>query len=321
MPVNVPDKLPAIDILKKENIFVMDESRALHQDIRPLKIIILNLMPIKITTETDLLRLLSNSPLQIEIEFMKIKGHKPKNTPMEHMEQFYKNFDELNSRKYDGLIVTGAPVELLSFEDVTYWDELKEIFEWARYNVYSTLFICWAAQAALNHYYGIKKHELPGKLFGVFKHTHPNTHLPILRGFDDIFFIPHSRYTEVRAEDIEKVEGLQIIATSEKAGVAIVQAKTEENFISQGIRNIHATPSTKSTGETWQRKYLSPFLKIITRITTPPRHRLCSGVQQQICCFQTGSTIMYIRRLHIIWMKSVLPILPSPHKSVILGKF
>lgn len=255
MPVNVPDKLPAIDILKKENIFVMDESRALHQDIRPLKIIILNLMPIKITTETDLLRLLSNSPLQIEIEFMKIKGHKPKNTPMEHMEQFYKNFDELNSRKYDGLIVTGAPVELLSFEDVTYWDELKEIFEWARYNVYSTLFICWAAQAALNHYYGIKKHELPGKLFGVFEHTHPNTHLPILRGFDDIFFIPHSRYTEVRAEDIEKVEGLQIIATSEKAGVAIVQAKNG--------RELYLTGHSEYSRNTLDKEYRRDLAKQI----------------------------------------------------------
>lgn len=263
MPVNVPDKLPAIDILKKENIFVMDESRALHQDIRPLKIIILNLMPIKITTETDLLRLLSNSPLQIEIEFMKIKGHKPKNTPMEHMEQFYKNFDELNSRKYDGLIVTGAPVELLSFEDVTYWDELKEIFEWARYNVYSTLFICWAAQAALNHYYGIKKHELPGKLFGVFKHTHPNTHLPILRGFDDIFFIPHSRYTEVRAEDIEKVEGLQIIATSEKAGVAIVQAKNG--------RELYLTGHSEYSRNTLDKEYRRDLAKQIP-ITIPENY-------------------------------------------------
>src|SRR5690554_5962136 len=263
MPVNVPDKLPAIDILKKENIFVMDESRALHQDIRPLKIIILNLMPIKITTETDLLRLLSNSPLQIEIEFMKIKGHKPKNTPMEHMEQFYKNFDELNSRKYDGLIVTGAPVELLSFEDVTYWDELKEIFEWARYNVYSTLFICWAAQAALNHYYGIKKHELPGKLIGVFKHTHPNTHLPILRGFDDIFFIPHSRYTEVRAEDIEKVEGLQIIATSEKAGVAIVQAKNG--------RELYLTGHSEYSRNTLDKEYRRDLAKKIP-ITIPENY-------------------------------------------------
>src|SRR6056297_1424717 len=225
MPVNVPDKLPAIDILLKENIFVMDETRAAQQDIRPLKIIILNLMPLKITTETDLLRLLSNSPLQIEIDFMKIKGHKPKNTPSEHMEQFYRNFDDLKNKKYDGMIITGAPVELLQFEDVNYWDEMKEILNWAQHHVYSTLFICWAAQAGLYHYYGVPKHPLQQKMFGVFEHTHSNSQLPILRGFDDVFFMPHSRHTEIRAEDIEKVDELQIISQSAEAGVAIVKAK------------------------------------------------------------------------------------------------
>ncbi|SHJ93155.1 homoserine O-succinyltransferase [Tangfeifania diversioriginum] len=225
MPVNVPDKLPAIDILKEENIFVMDETRAQHQDIRPLKIIILNLMPLKITTETDLLRLLSNSPLQIEIDFMKIKGHTPKNTPSDHMEQFYQNFDELNNKKYDGMIITGAPVELLPFEEVKYWGEMQQILDWAQHHVTSTLFICWAAQAGLYHYYGVPKYQLPQKMFGVFKHTHFNSQLPILRGFDDVFFMPHSRHTEIRAEDIEKVDELQIIAQSEQAGVAIVKAK------------------------------------------------------------------------------------------------
>ncbi|MFW5773872.1 MAG: homoserine O-acetyltransferase MetA [Tangfeifania sp.] len=225
MPVNVPDKLPAIDILLKENIFVMDETRAAHQDIRPLKIIVLNLMPLKITTETDLLRLLSNSPLQIEIDFMKIKGHKPKNTPSEHMKQFYRNFDDLKNKKYDGMIITGAPVELLQFEDVNYWDEMKEILDWAQHHVYSTLFICWAAQAGLYHYYGVPKHPLQQKMFGVFEHTHSNSQLPILRGFDDVFFMPHSRHTEIRAEDIEKVDDLQIISQSAEAGVAIVKAK------------------------------------------------------------------------------------------------
>ncbi len=224
MPVNVPDRLPAIEALKKENIFVMDESRAKSQDIRPLKIIILNLMPLKITTETDLLRLLSNSPLQIEIELMKIKGHKSKNTPTAHMEQFYKNYDELKGKKYDGMIVTGAPVEMLPFEDVTYWNELTEIFEWARHNVFSTIFICWAAQAGLYHFYNIPKYDLPQKMFGIFKHTHINSHLPIFRGFDDMFFMPHSRHTEIREEDVKKVEELQIIARSDEAGVAIVQA-------------------------------------------------------------------------------------------------
>ena len=217
--------MPAIDILKEENIFVMDETRAQHQDIRPLKIIILNLMPLKITTETDLLRLLSNSPLQIEIDFMKIKGHTPKNTPSDHMEQFYQNFDELNNKKYDGMIITGAPVELLPFEEVKYWGEMQQILDWAQHHVTSTLFICWAAQAGLYHYYGVPKYQLPQKMFGVFKHTHFNSQLPILRGFDDVFFMPHSRHTEIRAEDIEKVDELQIIAQSEQAGVAIVKAK------------------------------------------------------------------------------------------------
>lgn len=234
MPVNVPDKLPAISILQEENIFVMDESRASHQDIRPLKIIILNLMPLKVTTETDLLRLLSNSPLQIEIEFMKIKGHKSKNTSSEHMKQFYKNFDELNNKKYDGMIITGAPVELLPFEEVTYWNEMKEILDWAQHHVYSTLFICWAAQAGLYHYYGIPKYELPQKMFGVFEHTHVNSHVPILRGFDDVFFMPHSRHTEIRAEDIVKVDGLQIIAQSEQAGVAIVKANSGRQLFITG---------------------------------------------------------------------------------------
>ena len=226
MPLKILDKLPAIKILEEENIFVMNESRASNQDIRPLKIIILNLMPLKISTETDLLRLLSNSPLQIEIDFMKIKGHTPKNTPSEHMKEFYRDFDELNGKKYDGMIITGAPVEQLEFEKVTYWDEMKQILDWAEHHVTSTLFICWAAQAGLYHYYDIPKYPLNKKMFGVFKHTLSNSKLPIFRGFDDLFFVPHSRHTEVRAEDIEKVDSLQIIATSEEAGVTIVKAKS-----------------------------------------------------------------------------------------------
>lgn len=234
MPVNVPDKLPAIGILREENIFVMDESRAMHQDIRPLKIIILNLMPLKVHAETDLLRLLSNSPLQIEIDFMKMKGHKTKNTSHDHMKMFYKNFGQLKGRKYDGMIITGAPVELLPFEDVTYWEELKEILDWAEHHVFSSMFICWAAQAGLYHYYSIPKYELPEKVFGVFEHTHSDSPLPILRGFDDIFHMPHSRYTEVRAEDIQKIDQLQIVAGSEKAGIAIVKAKNGRQLFITG---------------------------------------------------------------------------------------
>jgi homoserine O-succinyltransferase len=234
MPLKIPDTLPAIKILEEENIFVMNESRATHQDIRPLKIIILNLMPLKISTETDLLRLLSNSPLQIEIDFMKIKGHQPKNTPSEHMKEFYRDFDQLKNTKYDGMIITGAPVEHLPFEEVTYWDEMKEILDWAQHHVTSSLFICWAAQAALFHYYGVPKYPLPKKMFGVFEHTTTSDKLPILRGFDDVFFIPHSRHTEIRAEDIEPIESLQVIASSKEAGVSIVKAKSGKQLFITG---------------------------------------------------------------------------------------
>ena len=234
MPLKIPDTLPAIKILEEENIFVMNETRAAHQDIRPLKIIILNLMPLKISTETDLLRLLSNSPLQIEIDFMKIKGHEPKNTPSEHMKEFYRDFDQLKEKKYDGMIITGAPVEQLPFEEVTYWDEMKQILDWAEHHVTSSLFICWAAQAALFHYYNVPKYPLDKKMFGVFKHTNTNNQLPIFRGFDDEFYIPHSRHTEIRAEDIEKVDALEIIATSEIAGVSIVKAKNGKQLFITG---------------------------------------------------------------------------------------
>jgi len=234
MPLTIPDKLPAIKILEKENIFVMNESRASHQDIRPLKIVILNLMPLKITTETDLLRLLSNSPLQIQIDFLKIKGHTPKNTSLEHMKAFYRTFDELRQKKYDGMIITGAPVEQLPFEEVKYWDEMKVIMDWAEKNVTSTLFICWAAQAGLYHHYGIPKYPLDKKKFGVFKHTHVEENLPIFRGFDDVFFVPHSRHTEIRAEDIEKVDALRIVASSEEAGVTIVKAKNGRQLFITG---------------------------------------------------------------------------------------
>ena len=234
MPLKIPDQLPAIKILEEENIFVMNETRASHQDIRPLKIIILNLMPIKITTETDLLRLLSNSPLQIEIDFMKIKGHQPKNTPIEHMQLFYRDFDELKNRKYDGMIITGAPVEHLPFEDVTYWDEMKEILDWAQHHVTASLFICWAAQAGLYHYYGIPKYPLPKKMFGVFEHTASDSKLPIFRGFDDVFYIPHSRHTDVKAEDINNNPLLEIIASSDEAGVTIVKARNGRQLFITG---------------------------------------------------------------------------------------
>ena len=225
MPLTIPINLPAVDLLKQENIFVMDSQRASSQDIRPLKLVILNLMPLKITTETDLIRLLSNSPLQIEIDFMKISGHVSKNTPIEHMEAFYKEFSAIKNDNYDGMIVTGAPVEQLEFTDVSYWGELTEIFDWARTHVTSTMFICWAAQAALNYYYNIPKYPLPDKMFGVFRHAVYNRQNPIFRGFDDEFYVPHSRHSEIRREDIDKVKDVEILSESSDAGVYMLMAR------------------------------------------------------------------------------------------------
>ena len=223
MPVNIPDTLPAIEALKKENIFVMDTTSASHQDIRPLRIAVLNLMPVKVTTETDLIRLLSNTPLQLELDLVKIMGHTPKNTPVEHMQNFYADFRLIKHRKYDGLIITGAPVEQMEFEEVSYWEELKEILNWAKTNVQSSLFICWASMAALYYYYGIPKYPLPEKMFGVFHHTISDSKIPIFRGFDDEFHVPHSRHTEIKREDIEKISELEVISESEEAGVYMVK--------------------------------------------------------------------------------------------------
>jgi len=234
MPLNIPDKLPAIDILQSENIFVMNETRAVHQDIRPLRIVILNLMPIKITTETDLLRLLSNTPLQVEIDFLKIKNHQHRHTPAEHMKAFYKTFDQIRHKKYDGMIITGAPVEHLPFEEVTYWEEMKKIMDWSVTHATSTLFICWASQAGLYHFYGIPKYPLEKKISGIFKHTISDNKLPIFRGFDDEYHVPHSRYTEIKAEDIVKVPELEIISFSEESGVNMVLAKNGRQFFITG---------------------------------------------------------------------------------------
>lgn len=225
MPLRLPDKLPAIELLKKENIFVMDDSRATSQDIRPLRIVILNLMPLKITTETDLVRLLSNTPLQMEIYFMKLKSHTSKNTPIEHMMMFYRDFDVLQKEKFDGMIITGAPIEHLEFEDVEYWNEISKIFAWANTHVTSTMYICWAAQAGLYYHYGVPKYQLPKKMFGIFQQHTLQPQIPLFRGFDDVFYMPHSRHTEVRREDIEKHNELEIVAESPDSGVSIVMAR------------------------------------------------------------------------------------------------
>ncbi len=230
MPLRLPDRLPAIDLLKKENIFVMDETRAHSQDVRPLRIVILNLMPMKVTTETDLIRLLSNTPLQLEVYFMKLKTHTSKNTPIEHMMMFYRDAAELMQHKFDGMIVTGAPVEDIPFEDVDYWEEIKGVFDWARTHVESTLYLCWGAMAALYHFYGIPKYKLPKKKFGVYPTLPDDEQLPIFRGFDSVFQMPHSRHMEVHKEDIDKVDSLNIIAESEEAGVSIVESREGREF-------------------------------------------------------------------------------------------
>lgn len=225
MPLKIPKKLPAVEALRNENIFVMDSERAESQEIRPLKILIINLMPLKVTTETDLIRLLSNSPLQMEVDFLRMKSHTPKHTPIEHMLEFYKSFDVVSRSNYDGMIVTGAPVELLPFEEVKYWKELQCIFDWAQTHVTSTFYICWAAQAGLYHFYGIPKYPLEEKLFGVYEHSVSEKLNPIFRGFDDVFYVPHSRHTEIRREDILKVPGLTLLSESPEAGVYMVMAR------------------------------------------------------------------------------------------------
>ena len=234
MPIKIPKDLPAFKVLSDENIFVMNNERAVNQDIRPLKIAILNLMPKKIQTENQLLRYLSNTPLQVEIKLLQTESYKPKHTSLEHMEKFYSGFNDIKDERFDGLVITGAPVEQLEFEDVMYWNELKEIMEWSKSNVYSTLHICWGAQAGLNYHYGIPKYQLEKKMFGVFKHFINDRNADLTRGLDDVFYAPHSRHTEVRREDIEKVEELDILSESEEAGIFIVANKNRRQVFISG---------------------------------------------------------------------------------------
>ena len=248
MPIQIPNNLPAVETLQQENIFVMTQERAVKQDIRPLEIVLLNLMPTKITTETQLSRVLGNTPLQVRLELMQVRSHVSKNTSQEHLGTFYKYFDDLKHRKFDGMVITGAPVENMEFEDVHYWKELCEIMEWSKHNVHSTFHICWAAQAALYYHYGIQKHPLKEKLFGVFKHTADYKQSILLRGFDDTFWVPHSRHTTVLREDIEKVPQLQILSSSEEAGVYAV--KTEKG------RQIFVTGHSEYDANTLELEYL-----------------------------------------------------------------
>lgn len=234
MPINIPDDLPAADILSRENIFVMTESRALHQDIRPLRIAIMNLMPTKITTETQLLRLLGNSPLQVDITLLHPQNHESRNTPREHLDRFYKNFGDIKHLKFDGLVITGAPVENLPFEEVDYWQELTELMEWSKKHVYSTFHICWGAQAGLYYHHGISKHALKEKIFGVFEHYKTAFNSQLLRGFDDLFSAPHSRHTGIYRQDIESNSELEILSVSEEAGVYIAVSKNGRQIFVTG---------------------------------------------------------------------------------------
>ncbi len=234
MPIKIQESLPAIEVLESENIFVMTHQRAMSQDIRPLKIVILNLMPTKIETETQLLRLLSNTPLQVDVELMQMATHISKNTSYTHLNTFYKTFGEIKNEKFDGMLITGAPVEKLPFEEVDYWDELCEIMDWSRKNVYSTMHICWGAQAGLYYHYGIPKYDLEHKLSGIFHHKVAEHRHPLVRGFDDDFFAPHSRYTEIRLEDIKKHDDLVVLTTSNAAGVHMIARKSGRQFFITG---------------------------------------------------------------------------------------
>jgi homoserine O-succinyltransferase len=234
MPINIPNSLPAAKVLENENIFVMFEDRAYHQDIRPLNIAILNLMPTKITTETQILRLIGNSPLQVNATLLRPKNHNSKHTPEEHLVTFYKYFEEVKNQKFDGLIITGAPVEQLDFHQVDYWTELEEIMDWSNHNVFCTLYLCWGAQAGLYHHYGIQKYPLNEKMFGVFPHSVNKKNVKLFRGFDDVFYVPHSRHTEIRRSDVEKVSGLQILSESQQAGVYIVASKDDRRIFVTG---------------------------------------------------------------------------------------
>nr|WP_327058505.1 homoserine O-succinyltransferase [Halanaerobium congolense] len=234
LPVKIQNDLPAVETLENENIFVMKESRATHQDIRSLKILILNLMPTKIKTETQILRLISNTPLQVDVDLMHPVTHTSKNTAEEHLIKFYNTFDEIKENKYDGMIITGAPVETFEFEEVDYWEELQQIMDWSLHHVYSTFHICWGSQAALYHHYGVGKYPLSEKMFGIFEHYKNKKHIKLMRGFDDLFYVPHSRHTEIRKEDIEEVEALNILSESKEAGIYLLESRNGRQIFATG---------------------------------------------------------------------------------------
>ena len=289
MPIIVPKDLPAFKILRSENIFVMESKRAMKQDIRPLEIAIVNLMPTKIVTETQLMRLLSNSPLQINLTLVSTSTYVGKNTPLEHLQKFYKSFDEIKNRKFDGMIVTGAPVEDMDFKDVKYWDELKDIFEFAKNSVTSTIFICWGAQAGLYYYYGIEKHALPKKMFGVYKHKKLVNYEKLLKGTDDRFFMPHSRHTTVYEKDIKDCKDLVLLASSKEAGAGIIRSKDDKFIFITG----HAEYD-RDTLEIEYKRDLDKGLPI-----DPPENYYVNGKSGEIkMCWVSTANLIYMNWLN-----------------------
>lgn len=289
MPIIVPKDIPAAKTLQAENIFVMNEKRALTQDIRPLEIAILNLMPTKIVTETQLMRLLSNSPLQVNITLISTETYTGKNTPVEHLKKFYKPFSEIKNKKFDGMIITGAPVEEIDFSEVKYWDELKEIFEFTKTNVNSTMFICWGAQAALNYFYGIEKHKLPEKLFGIYEHKKLVNYDRLLKGTDDRFYMPHSRHTTIYSEDIINCKDLVLLASSKKAGASIIRSKDNKFIFITG----HAEYD-RNTLELEYKRDIERGLDI-----APPENYYVNGKSGEIkMCWASTANLIYMNWLN-----------------------
>ena len=303
MPINIPNNLPAFETLQSENIFVFNEERAKTQDIRPLKIAIMNLMPTKIVTETQILRLIGNSPLQVDVQLLHPKTYLSKNTSAEHLRLFYKTFDDIKDQKFDGLIITGAPVEKMEFEEVDYWEELKALMDWSVTNVFSTFHICWGAQAGLYHHYGIKKYPLEKKMFGVFPHIINEQYVKLFRGFDDVFYVPQSRHTEVRKEDIMKIDSLKILSVSPESGVYAV--------ISKDGKQIFITGHSEYDAGTLRDEYFRDVNKGL-EIEVPRNYfpednltilPLLSGEAMPICYTQTGLITMSTKKHPMIWIQ------------------
>jgi homoserine O-succinyltransferase/O-acetyltransferase len=290
LPINIPSHLPAKEILEQENIFIMDEKRAYSQDIRPLNIVILNIMPEKQKTETQLLRLLGNSPLQVNITFLRPETHTSKNTAMDHLKEFYTTFKHIQHKKFDGMIITGAPIEHLNFEEVSYWSELNTIMDWSKTNVTSTLHICWGAQAGLFHHYGVNKYKLEKKCFGIFKHEIVNPTVKLLRGFDDYYYVPHSRHTDVLKEEIETVAKLRILTYSEEAGVCLVMSEDGKQIFLTGHPEYERT-SLKDEYERDVAKGLSIDIPENYFIDNDPK-------KQPIHCWRSHANLLFVNWLN-----------------------